>query len=435
MPRATTAELEAGLRARLSSSLPLDARCRLAINSLTSPLPVPGKQELVLAWLLAGLEQKYQADNTDQEVEGQTLLWTAVQTALPALQCLPAGAAQTVPDSLLDLVAVADLTRPEVGGAVHGLVELAASLVPLQPAWPALLTCLATRAPPSIHPALTGALPRLLPGLTPSDCAPLIAAVSHLPAHPAITAAAAQLLFNNLDPLPVTFSLLAGQVEGKGGGLLVSTLTAGCRPELLLAACPATPAWLPAKLVSLLVSCQGGPGMLDQDSLAGAELLAGIKQHLQQQEQAVPLAVLLQPVLPLDLSLELRPGLTVAAWLSAALGWAAGREDAEQLGRTVELLHTHHPHLLEGRDLQSRTPRSEVAPSLPTLPRPLNNQLTWSRPHPSDCSDPPHPPHCLRWRCPAKLPRSPVRRWCSAASCRCCCPPRPLGAEMKRAAS
>ena len=347
MPRATTAELEAGLRARLSSSLPLDARCRLAINSLTSPLPVPGKQELVLAWLLAGLEQKYRADSAGQEVEGQTLLWTAVQTALPALQCLPAGAAQTVPDSLLDLVAVADLTRPEVGGAVRGLVELAASLVPVQPAWPALLTCLATRAPPSLHPALTSALPRVLHGLTPADCAPLIAAMSHLPANSAITTAAAQLLFNNLDPLPVTFSLLAGQVEGKGGGLLVSTLTAGCRPELLLAACPVTPAWLPAKLVSLLVSCQGGPGMLDQDSLAGAELLASTKQHLQQQEQAVPLAVLLQPVLPLDLSLELRPGLTVSAWLSAALGWAAGREDAEQLGGTVELLHTHHPHLLE----------------------------------------------------------------------------------------
>ena len=58
-------DLTNGLKERLVSSLPFEDKCRLALNSFTSDVYIPKKEEIVFNWIFETLDVKYR-DHIDQ---------------------------------------------------------------------------------------------------------------------------------------------------------------------------------------------------------------------------------------------------------------------------------------------------------------------------------------------------------------------------------
>ena len=52
-------DVRSKLESKLTSSVPLSNKCHLAVNIISSHIYIPGKEELILSWILKTLDKKY----------------------------------------------------------------------------------------------------------------------------------------------------------------------------------------------------------------------------------------------------------------------------------------------------------------------------------------------------------------------------------------
>merc|ERR1719458_2481686 len=103
LPMAATnaSSLTEGLKSKLySSSLPLEARCRLATNVITCRVAVPHREELVLEWVISSLRKKYLRQCEGQRKD-EKQLWICLAACHPYLP-ITLDYSQ-VPDFFLDV--------------------------------------------------------------------------------------------------------------------------------------------------------------------------------------------------------------------------------------------------------------------------------------------------------------------------------------------
>jgi len=354
----TGSELTSGLQSRLSSSLPLPARCRLAVNSFTSEVFIPLKEEVVLDWLLTSLDLKYHDRlSTSPTTSDDTLLWETLQTCLSHMIISPSTTPykfSTVPEILLNILPHTDLSQSPIMTCTSHLLSLSSSSNPDHSNWSSLLSLVISLTNANTNNLLISSLHKLIGSITldPSqDHALLVIRLSDLhQTHPhcSLKKLVTSLLFSSPDPYTPLFSHLSG-VEGKyhpgqvTANLLYS-LSQGCSPLLIMSSCPPLPAWLKAKLFSLLLSTQGFTGLVDCSTVEGGKLVNALKKN----KATFAVNVLFNIALPLDLSVELKTGYTVAKNVQEVV-----KDIITSKGITLETaeiiasVHKHHPQLLE----------------------------------------------------------------------------------------
>jgi len=348
MASTTASSLTEGLKAKLNSSLPLEARCRLATNVITCRVAVPHREDLVLDWAISSLRKKYLRQCEGQRKD-EEMLWQCLASCLPKLP--PTLDYSNVPDFLLDVVGLADMSLPEVVGSITLLLPLGCRAYPASPSWPPTITLL-LKQPSLVKPAMSAlASLNLLAGI---GMAPLLSRLSIVAAENADLQAdagiiAQKLLFSSPSALSTLFThLTTEELEEKHSepsteaSLLLACLEQGTDPRLLA---EASKDLLPAVRLPLLalysLMC-GGPGPLRARTAIGAKL----------ESAATPctkrLAAVLASSLPLDLSVEVHSSLSAGKLLQDIVRHCLDKAGAgEDAGAMVAVLRVHHPQLLE----------------------------------------------------------------------------------------
>eukprot|EP00092_Neocalanus_flemingeri_P026486 GFUD01028708.1.p1 GENE.GFUD01028708.1~~GFUD01028708.1.p1 ORF type:complete len:1182 (+),score=227.13 GFUD01028708.1:55-3600(+) len=352
----TGSELTSGLQTRLSSSLPLPARCRLAVNSFTSKVFIPSKEQVVLDWLLTSLDLKYTERLSTTPTTDDTLLWDTLQTCLSHLTVCPPSPPykfSTVPDLLLNILPHIDLSLTPVMTCVSSLLSLSSNHTPDHPNWSNLLSRIIPFITDTTNDLLISSLHKVVEKMTPDptlDHSPLVTQLSELyltHPHPSLQRLVTPLLFPSPDPYTPLFSHLAG-VEGKYHpgqvtSVLLSSLSQGCSPLLILASCPDQPTWLKSRLFSLLLSTQGCTGLVDSSTVEGGKLMMCLKKRSRFEGHK-----LFKLALPLDLAVDIMPGYNVAKNVQDVVKELVIAEGVtEVIAEIIEVVHTHHPQLLE----------------------------------------------------------------------------------------
>jgi len=351
----TGSDLTAGLQTRLSSSLPLNIRCRLAVNTFTTNVFIPGKEKVVLDWLLISLDLKYRERLSPNHTTDDTLLWDTLDTCLTYLATAPPSKHNfcTAPDILLNILPYTDLTLPSIVSSISSLISFSSLHTPDHPNWSNLLTLVLSLTTEvtdsSLIASLHTAMARI--SLDPTqDHSPLLVQLSALHLshpHPSLHTLVSSLLFSSPDPYTPLFSHLSG-VEGKYHpgqvtSVLLTALSKGCSPLLIMSTCPDQPAWLRASLFSMLLSTQGCSGLVDSSTVEGGKLMKCLKKM-----SGSNIAELFRLALPLELSLEVAAGHTVAKNIQDVV-----RELIEVEGITdateciIGSVYEHHPQILE----------------------------------------------------------------------------------------
>jgi len=353
------ADVSAGLEARLGSSLPLNSKCRLAVNIFTSDMFLPQKEAVVLDWVHTSLDMKYRDRINSQHTESDTLLWETLDTCLSHYLARPPTTPytfNTVPDLLLNILPCTDISITPIMSSISHLLTLSSSSCPDHDNWSSLLSellslCLSLPSIPStLVSSLHTALGRISLDLT-QDHSSLLVHLSRLHTlhpHPSLQALVASILFSDPHPYSSLFSHLSG-AESKyqphrATSLLLSTLRMSpVSPLLLLSSCPAHPPWLRPGIFSLLLSMQGCAGLVDRDTVEGARLAKSV---------IVPaegsLHGLFSLTLPLDLSLEVVAGLSVAKIIQESVKELTTVNGiTEEVADIISIVHQHHPQVLE----------------------------------------------------------------------------------------
>ena len=342
-------ELTEELEKRLNSNSALSERCRLALGTLRSPLFLPDKVNTVLFWLLDTLDKKYKNRLAGGNTE-DLVLWRTLLSCLQHLEVSGHNIDVTkvgVPETLTNLLAVSELSEPCVASCVSSLIVLSLPAQPSHPLWAGILSSLLASSPDSLC-SILGVFDTLQVLEAPEQVKLVTSfcRVHSTHPHPTLQKITRQLLFPTADPY-INLFLQLSSCDGKYNpghvvSLLVSLLTSSTfSPRLLLEACPAQPAWLKPKLLSLLLSCSGCPGIINPDSVLGAKILA---------ETTIPRDIggLFRAALPIDLSQEMRPGYHVGQYLTDVVQHLADQPGmSADLRDVVTSLHDHHPQLLE----------------------------------------------------------------------------------------
>jgi len=350
----TATELTLGLQTRLSSTLPLNARCRLAANTFTCQVAILNKDEVVLNWLLTSLDQKYRDRLNQTSTADDSLLWETLQACLNHMHLHPISQFKfcTVPDILLNILPHIDLSLNCISSCVSSLLTLASSKSPDHPNWSPVLSMLISLINDQIGSLPISSLHTALQNVTldpTQDHASLITHLSKLHLthpHPSLQHVVRTLLFSSPDPYTTLFSHLAG-VEGKyHPGYVSSNLlrcfSEPCSPLLLMSSCPDKPDWLRSKLFCLLVSTQGWTGLVDQNSVEGGKLSLAVGSSSHEVHKMFSLA------LPLDLSVEVRSGFTVGKNLQEVVREVVAAVGLNEVTtEIIEAVHRHHPQLLD----------------------------------------------------------------------------------------
>jgi len=348
MATTTASSLTEGLKAKLYSSLPFEARCRLATNVITCRVAVPHREDLVLDWVISSLRKKYLRQCEGQRKDEEKL-WQCLASCLPNLP--PTLDYSNVPDFLLDVVGLADMSLPEVVGSITLLLPLGCKAYPTSPSWPPTITLL-LKQPSLVKPAMSALT--FLNLSTGIGLAPLLArlssvAVKHADLRVDAGIIAKKLLFSSPSALAPLFTHLTTEdLEEKHcepsteASLLLASLEQGTDPRLLAEAAKDL---TPAVRLPLLALCSlmcGGPGPLRARTAVGAKLEAAATPCTKR------LAAVLASSLPLDLSLEVHSGLGAGKLLQDTVRHCINKAGAgEDAGAMVAALRVHHPQLLE----------------------------------------------------------------------------------------
>jgi len=348
------ASLTEGLRTRLSSSLPLEARCRLAVNTFTCRVFIPHKEEVVLDWVLSRLEKKYR-DKIDQPED--SALWTCLAS------CLQHSTQQgkvdyqfsRVPEFLLNVLPTADLLHPAVLTCLSPLLTLGCRDAKDSEGWPSILTILVKAINSGNGVEFIDAVLQSLSTLSlqpGQDTVGLLKQLSllYMNCSPeqksCLIKVVESILFckDSVADYATLFRHLTGEEVKYRPGLQVSTLLeclmTGGDPALILAACPPQPPWLPLKLFSTLLFLADCPTLVSKESVVGGQL----DQVPKLPGRAGDLLVLL---LPVDLGVELTDGLSASKYIQSIVSHCAKSDSADLIVEVVAAVHKNHPQLLE----------------------------------------------------------------------------------------
>ena len=346
----TGSDLTSELQKRLCSNVELSKRCSFAVRTLRSPVFIPHKLNTVLIWFLDTLDKKYKTRISEKQTE-ELVLWSALLSCLHHIE--ESGLhidvnRVSVPEILSNLLPHTDLSQPCIASSVVLLLSLSLPSNPSHPLWAGIFsTVLVSPAPENLH--LLQALLSTLQIDPLQDNVKLVSSLCRLhetSPHHSYIKITKLLLFPTADPYIQLFDQLTS-CEGKYNpgqavSLLLSLLSTTALPtNLLLESCPDQPAWLKPKLFSLLLSCSGCPGLINDDSVIGARILS---------EGAISRDIggLFRVALPLDLGVELRSGYQLGEYLSDILSHLAAEKGiSNDLRSVVHTLHAHHPQLLE----------------------------------------------------------------------------------------
>ena len=346
----TGSDLTLELQKRLCSSEDLSKRCNFAVRTLRSPVFIPNKLYTILLWFLDTLDKKYKTRITEGQTE-ESMLWYALLSCLQHIEesRLHIDVSRvSIPEILSNLLPHTDLCQPCVASSVVLLLSQSLPSHPSHPLWPGIFsTVLVSPAPENLH--LLQALLNTMQIDPLQDNVKLVSTLCRLheiKPHNSYIKTTKLLLFPTGDPYIQLFDQLTG-CEGKYNpghvvSLLLSLLTTTAIPtKLVLESCPDQPVWLKPKLFSLLLSCCGCPGFINDDSVIGARILS---------ETTIfrDIGGLFRVALPLDLSVELRSGYHLGEYLSDIVTYLAAEQGlSTDLKTVVKSLHTHHPQLLE----------------------------------------------------------------------------------------
>jgi len=233
-----------GLRSKLTSSLPLEARCCLATNSFTCKVVIPNKEVVVLDWVLNNLDAKYQDRLSNRQEELH--LWRCLETCLKNVPPSLHYDFSIVPDFLLNTLAYPDLTVSSIASCVSLLLPLGCSAFPTSPSWCKILASL-LKHPNLLESSLTALSSLAIPHNTP-DISQLVTHLSKIfldhPQHSTeITKVASSLLFHTPSEYTALLAhLMAGEKAGEKyeplpqATTLISCLESGTDPRLVMAA-------------------------------------------------------------------------------------------------------------------------------------------------------------------------------------------------------
>ena len=302
------------------------------------------REDLVLDWVISSLRKKYLHQSEGQRKDEEKL-WQCLASCLPNLPSTLDYS--NVPDFLLDVVGLADMSLPEVVGSITLLLPLGCKAYPTSPSWPPTITLL-LKQPSLVKPAMSAlAFLNLVPGI---GLAPLLSRLSAVAVeHADAGIIARKLLFSSPSTLvPLFTHLTTENLEEKHSdpsteaSLLLASLEQGADPRLLAEAAKDLPPAVRLPLLALYSLVCGGPGPLRARTAVGAKLEAA----------ATPcttrLAAVLASSLPLDLSLEVHSGLGAGKLLQDIVRHCLDKSGAgEDAGAMVAALRVHHPQLLE----------------------------------------------------------------------------------------
>ena len=360
MSTLTAGEVLGKLETRLGSSLPLTNRCQLAANLISNPIFIPGKEELVLSWILKTLDKKYnERFRKDTPIEADTLLWETLSKCLTKMTLVNDSVPvdwDVVAETLTNVVPHSDLGAEGVVSCVARLLALScqSSSGGHSAIWAFAVTALLShehggmKLPEEILTHIFTILENLQ--VDPSqDYTGFVLCLSELYTarpHPSVRSIVRRLLFPTSDPHLQLFSHLScteGKYQpGHVASLLISVSTHAFSAPLLLDSCPQNPAWLRHKLLSMLLSCHGFPGIVDNNSIIGATLLSTPRTG------KLAVGQLLKSVLPVNLEFQIKENLNVAQYLQAVLTQQLSEEGVcADVCMSVHQIHHHHPQLLE----------------------------------------------------------------------------------------
>jgi len=348
------------LESRLTSSLPLSSRCQLAVKVFTSPIFIPGKEELILAWILKTLDKKYTERLSKKGAEvGDTELWDILSRCLSHLSLTEATAPiewNIVAETLTNVLPHSDLSNDSVRVCVTQLLALScvSCLEGHGVMWACVLTALITHSHKHVASSddLLMSTYKILDDLeidTSQDYSDFLVCLSQLySSHPyqSILDITRRLVFPSHDPYTQLFSHLActeGKYQpGHAVSLLLSVLPRAVSAPLLLACCPRNPDWLRHKLTSLLFSAHGYPGNVNENSIIGSQILSAKKIG------DLDIGSVLQSALPLSLEFESTDGQNMGKYLQGILRVKMSSVGlTEDVCLTIKIIHTNYPQLLE----------------------------------------------------------------------------------------
>ena len=370
-------EVRDKLESRLTSALPLSSRCRLAENVFTSLIFIPGKEELILAWILKTLDKKYTERLTSKCTEaGNSELWNTLSTCLSHLKKTEVQAPidwNNVAETLTNVLPHSDLSSAGVRACVSQLLSLSCDSCRdgHGAMWACVITALVTHSYEHVASSedIMSSIYSILDNLEidqRQDYADFILSVSELYTrhpHQSIKTISGRLLFSSHDPYTQVFSHLActeGKYQpGHAVSLLLSVIPHAVSAPLLLASCPRNPDWLRHRLLCLIVSTHGYPGIVTRDSIIGSKLLTAKKIG------DLSVGSVLRSALPFTLEFEILEGKLFGKYIQEIM-----RLKLSATGMTgdvcmaIKTIHSFYPQLLEplvGQILEKRleSPQSE----------------------------------------------------------------------------
>ena len=124
----TVQEVRSKLESKLTSSVPLSNKCHLAVNIISSSIYIPGKEELILSWILRTLDKKYNDRIKNQKSvddKEDVQLWRTLSTCLSHLDHDDAIIDWTqVAETLTNVLPHSDLGLEDVFSCVLQLMSM-----------------------------------------------------------------------------------------------------------------------------------------------------------------------------------------------------------------------------------------------------------------------------------------------------------------------
>jgi len=337
---------------KLKSSLSLPDKCRLASNAFSTNVCIPQKDEVVIGWLFAALDVKYR-DRVNSVTDDDYCLWKCLQACLtvPGSKLVISKKVPALADTLLNLITHADLSREPVINCIMLLAEMSIPVASSYPQWINILTILLARLD-VLSEQLVNTLYQVLQHIKlDSDCdnsAFLIQISKLYSTHPKSAAQTilGDFFYSNPESYQKLFSHLAGDdSKFRSNGVvsqLISSISEGCHPLMLIECCPAEPSWLKAKLFAMLLSCFGLPGLINSSSVIGGELLKCV-----QVNNGRDRVKFVEIALPVNISVEISPGRTTSKCIQDVVRFLMEEGTEEELVRIVHVVGKHHPLILE----------------------------------------------------------------------------------------
>ena len=347
----SVSEVRDKLEAKLTSSVPLANRCRLAVNIVNSSIFIPDKEEIILNWILRTLDRKYNErigagvkDEEDQE------LWRTLAEVLTTVE--------KDENVMVDWSSVAEtltnvLPHSGLGDGSAVVSSCVTQLVTMMTRvsdqsysemWASVITALLSHSLQHVlrHQTMRNLIYQVLENLeidTSHDYLEFIICLAHLynvDQHSSVQNIVRRLLFHATDPYILLLSDLDCKYPpGHRVRLFLNTAPHQVAAPLIMAAAPQDPPWLRPKLFSFLVSCHGYPGILTRYA------------EKEEIESDFPIGKLFTKAFPTDLDFELQDGLTFGNYAQNVFKINITHCLSLESVAACSVLHDHCPQLLE----------------------------------------------------------------------------------------